>query len=189
MYINNIPYDNVLFVHIPKTGGQSIFSSLNDKKMSDWEYVVHSKHDPLFVLQKNNNISSRIFKFSVVRNPFRRAYSHYKHFNKINDTNYTFFQFLSFIKSGKEFHKTPMILYPQSFYCLDSNGDIGLNKVYKYEFLHDLENDLQITLPHLNRGNYSEEEYFNDYNDSIKLFVIDYFSSDFVNFNYCTDFI
>lgn len=189
MFIDNIDYDDVLFVHVPKTGGQSIFSALNDNGLNNWEYVVYSKHDPLFVLQRNNNISSRIFKFCVVRNPFRRTYSHYKHFNKINETDYSFSEFLNFIKIGKEFDKTPMILYPQSFYSLNDNGDIGLNKIYKYEFLNQLEDDLDIKLPYLNKGSYSEEEYFNDYTDSLKLFVIDHFSSDFINFNYSMDFV
>lgn len=188
MYIHNILYDYVLFVHIPKTAGQSIFSVLSEKKLNNCKYTIYSKHDPLFVLQKNNNIA-RTFKFTVVRNPFRRTYSYYKHFNKMNNSNYLFLDFLNFIKSGKEFDKTPMILYPQSFYCISDDGNIGLDKIYKYEFLNELEFDLNIKLSHLNKGNYSEEEYFNDYSDSIKSIVVDYFSSDFINFNYCMDFI
>lgn len=189
MHIHNIHYDNVLFVHIPKTAGQSIFSALSDKKLNNWKYTIYSKHDPLFILQNNNNNILTSFKFTVVRNPFRRTYSYYKHFNKINNFNYSYLDFLNFIKSGEEFDKTPMILYPQSFYCIDNDGDIGLNKIYKYEFLNELELDLNIKLPHLNRGNYSEEEYFKDYTDSIKSIVVDYFCSDFINFNYCMDFI
>ena len=144
MHVNNINYDNLLFVHVPKTAGQSIFSVLEQKYGDNWNRVVYAKHDPLFVLQKNNAFTKRTYKFSVVRNPFRRTFSYYKHFNRINGTNYKFEEFLHFVKTGEYFERTPMISYPQSFYCIDDRGDIGLSKVYKYEFLSELESDLDI---------------------------------------------
>ena len=82
-----------------------------------------------------------------------------------------------------------MISYSQSFYCLDGSGDIGLDKIYKFENLKELENDLSISLPHINQGNYSEYEYFNCYGSEEKQFVKDYYSSDFYNFDYTPDFI
>jgi len=189
MFISNKSYDSVLFVHIPKTAGQSILSELDKKDLNSWNRVIHQNHDPFFVLQKNNEVNSRIFTFAVVRNPFRRTFSYYKHFNKVNNLSCTFSDFLSFIKKDEHYHKTPMILYTQSFFCLDSNGDISLNKIYKHENLFELEQDLNISLPHLNKGDYSEEEYFESYSEKNKSFVRDYYSSDFYNFNYCSDFI
>ena len=109
----------ILFVHVPKTAGQSIFSVVNSR----WNYVEHAKHDPLFLLERNNNIFNA-YKFTVVRNPYRRTFSYYKHFNRINDTEYTFRQFLDIIKSGAVFPKTKMISYSLSFYCLDVSGDM-----------------------------------------------------------------
>ena len=79
----------ILFVHIPKTAGQSIFSVVN----SQWNYVEHAKHDPLFLLERNNNIVNA-YKFAIVRNPYRRTFSYYKHFNKVNRTEYTCEKFL-----------------------------------------------------------------------------------------------
>ena len=174
----------MLFVHIPKTAGQSIFSVVS----SHWNYVEHAKHDPLFLLERNNNIIDA-YKFSVVRNPYRRTFSYYKHFNKINHTEYTFGQFLDIIKSGTSFPKTKMIPYSQSFYCLNTVGDIGLDKIYKFENLKELESDLSVSLPHINRGSYSEVEYFNSYGQRERNFVRDYYSSDFYNFEYTTDFL
>lgn len=174
----------MLFVHIPKTAGQSIFSVVS----SHWNYVEHAKHDPLFLLERNNNIVDA-YKFSVVRNPYRRTFSYYKHFNKINHTEYTFGQFLDIIKSGTSFPKTKMIPYSQSFYCLNTVGDIGLDKIYKFENLKELESDLSVSLPHINRGSYSEVEYFNSYGQRERNFVRDYYSSDFYNFEYTTDFL
>ena len=174
----------ILFVHIPKTAGQSIFSVVS----SHWNYVEHAKHDPLFLLERNNNIVD-VYKFSVVRNPYRRTFSYYKHFNKVNHTEYTFGQFLDIIKSGASFPKTKMIPYSQSFYCLNTVGDIGLDKIYKFENLKDLESDLSVSLPHINKGSYSEVEYFNSYGQRERNFVRDYYSSDFYNFEYTTDFL
>ena len=82
-----------------------------------------------------------------------------------------------------------MMLYTQSFFCLDSEGDISLSKIYKHENLHEVEKDLNISLPYLNKGSYSEEEYFESYTEENKNFVRDYYSSDFCNFNYCLDFV
>ena len=171
-------------MHIPKTAGQSIFSVVS----SYWNYVEHAKHDPLFLLERNNNIVDA-YKFSVVRNPYRRTFSYYKHFNKVNHTEYTFGQFLDIIKSGVSFPKTKMIPYSQSFYCLNTVGDIGLDKIYKFENLRELESDLSVSLPHINKGSYSEVEYFNSYGQSERDFVRDYYSSDFYNFKYATDFL
>lgn len=180
---------NYLFVHVPKTAGQSILSSLNEKGLDPWNRVVHAKHDPFFVLQRNNQIDESVFTFAVVRNPFRRTFSYFKHFCNQNDVSCKFEDFLNIIKNGIHYERTPMILYTQSFYCLDSIGDISLNKIYKYENLQELEEDLDIDLPHLNKGSYSEEEYFESYTDSNRNFVRDHYSSDFYNFNYCLDFI
>lgn len=189
MIVNNKIYDNLLFVHIPKTAGQSIFSAIEKKYSDDWKRIVHANHDPLFVLQKNNIMGFRTYKFTVVRNPFRRTYSYYMHFNKINNSNYSFSEFIDFIKTDQLFEKTPMISYPQSFYCIGNSGDIELDRIYKYELLPELENDLNLDLPHLNKGSYTEDNYLNDYTDSIKYFILDYFAIDFINFNYCTDFV
>ena len=171
-------------MHIPKTAGQSIFSVVS----SHWNYVEHAKHDPLFLLERNNNIVDA-YKFSVVRNPYRRTFSYYKHFNTVNHTEYTFGQFLDILKSGASFPKTKMIPYSQSFYCLNIVGDIGLDKIYKFENLKELESDLSVSLPHINKGSYSEVEYFNSYGQREMNFVRDYYSSDFYNFEYTTDFL
>ena len=173
-----------LFVHIPKTAGQSIFSILPDR----WNYVEHAKHDPLFLLERNNDLSGA-YKFTVVRNPYRRTFSYYKHFNRQNSLEYTFGQFLDVIKNNISFPKTKMIHYSQSFYTLNNHGKMGLNAFYKFENLELLESDFGVKLPHLNKGSYTEEEYFNAYDMSARTFVRDYYASDFDNFGYSEDFI
>lgn len=187
MIVNNLSYEDVAFIHIPKTGGQSVFSAVNSKNLNKHTYTEYANHDPLFVLEKENTLT-RCFKFTVVRNPYRRAYSHYKHFNKINNTHHTFLEFLNFIQQGKVFDKTPMMLYTQTFFCLNSSGDIGITRAYKYEKLHELEKELSVTLPHVNRGCYTEKHMAEEYCDEAKHMVLDLFNSDFRNFDYSTRF-
>ena len=185
MFIDDKSYDSSLFVHVPKTAGQSIFSTIKDP----WNRVVHAKHDPFFVLQRNNQIDKSVFTFAVVRNPFRRSFSYFKHFCKHNNVSCNFKDFLTIIKNGEHYPRTRMIIYTQSFFCLDIGGDISLSKIYKHENLHEVERDLNISIPHLNKGHYNEEEYFESYTEENKSFVRDFYSSDFYNFNYCLDFI
>jgi len=187
MIINNLNYEDVAFIHIPKTGGQSVFSAVNSKNLNKHTYTEYANHDPLFVLEKENTLT-RCFKFTVVRNPYRRAYSHYKHFNKINNTHYTFLEFLNFIWKSEVFDRTPMMLYTQTFFCLNSSGDIGITRVYKYEKLHELEKELGITLPHINRGSYVQDDLIKDYCKEARDTVLDLFNIDFRNFDYPTDF-
>ena len=107
MIIDNKSYDSSLFVHVPKTAGQSIFSAIKDP----WIRVVYQKHDPFFVLQRTNQIDSRVFTFAVVRNPFRRTFSYFNHFSRVNQISCSFKDFLTIIKNGEYYPNTRMMLY------------------------------------------------------------------------------
>lgn len=179
--IEKIDHKNLLFVHIPKTSGTSILNKLDQ---SMWKKIMPAGHDPLFILENNNNIENS-FSFCVVRNPYKRTYSYYHHFKKINNLQCSFLDFLNILKEKHYFKKTPMIVYPQSFYVYDSSGKIGIDKIYKYENLHKLEDDLNFKLDRLNVGNYNKNDYINDYKCSKCISLIqDLFSVDFFNFGY-----
>ena len=82
----------------------------------------------------------------------------------MNEIEVSFKQFLDIIKNRFDsFPRTKMISYPQSFYCLNGDGDIGLDKIYHFENLEDLEKDFNVKLPYKNMGSYDESEYFNSY--------------------------
>ena len=127
---------DILFVHIPKNAGKSIFSVIDDK----WKRSNEFNHDPLFSLEMMNNIPPFTFKFCICRNPFTRTFSYYKHFIKWNQycSHFTFYDFLYHIKKKIIFDITPMILYPQSFYIYNLKGEIGV-KIFRYEILREVE--------------------------------------------------
>ena len=173
-----------LFVHIPKTAGQSIFSIIDD----NWRRTFPFKHDPLFNLQLVNEIPEDVFKFCVVRNPFTRIYSYYRHFLIENGLEFTFEEFLSVIKNKINYRKTPMLLYPQSFYVYDLETQISLN-IFKYEKLHKLERVLECKIPFLNKGSYKESEYYQAYTPQNRDMVKRLFECDFDTFDYSMDMI
>jgi hypothetical protein len=174
----------LLFVHIPKTGGTSILNKLNQTM---WRKIEYAGHDPLFLLEKNNDIKNA-FSFCVVRNPYKRTFSYYNHFKIQNNIECSFLDFLNILKTKQFFEKTPMIVFPQSFYVYDLNGNIGINKIYNYEKFYEIEEDLCMKFNHLNKGNYSQKEYEDAFkNETVINLVQELFSVDFMNFNYRYD--
>lgn len=150
-----------------------------------WKKIFYGGHDPFFSVEKNNNINENVFSFTVVRNPYKRTFSFFKHFKKVNNINCSFLEFLNIVKCKQFFSKTPMIVFPQSFYVYDSNGSISITKIYQYEKFYELEQDLNLKFDVLNKGNYFKNEYNDSYKNKecIEL-VQELFSVDFINFNY-----
>ena len=174
----------LLFIHIPKTGGTSITKFLNHVGHNDWKRSWPMGHDPYFDMEENNIIDNNVFTFTMVRNPYTRAYSYYKHYVLQNDDNISFYDFLHRVRIKKNTSKTPMTIYNQSFYTF---GKRPLSRVYKFEKFNQLEEDLEVELPKLRVGKYSKEEMIDSYTyDIIKLVKHIYFE-DFINFSYSFD--
>jgi hypothetical protein len=182
--------DNVLFIHIPKTAGTSITQALDLLGRNKWVKNPQLRnHDPYFELQKNNVIPKDTFIFSVVRNPFTRAYSYYNHFKAINNVNISFKQFLLIVRNQEIVsEKTPLIRYNQSFYVYDDSGLLATQKLYKFENLIELDFDLNIKLNIENSGLYSLDDYYRDYGNEEQNLVRNLYATDFLNFNYSLDF-
>ena len=185
-----------MFVHVPKTGGTSIRTFLDDHGLDQWNRdsrLVH--HDPLFMLLKNNDIPDDANVFSVVRNPYTRAFSYYKHFMHQNGVLRSFHYFLNYVRNKgmpllhqNAYSWTPMIIHNQSYYLHDDNGEMSLTKLYKYENLAEFEKDFDTKLPRYNVGNYTREEYLNCYDKQCIGLVKQIYLEDFINFNYSMNF-
>ena len=187
MIIKDKEYSAVLFVHIPKTAGSSISKILNEKNLDNWKREWPRHHDPYSYLKEANLIDDSVFSFAVVRNPYTRTYSCYKQYNKTNQTNISFSEYLNNIKQGKISPISPLLHIPQSFYVIDQDI-IQVDRIYKFENLKELEEELEWTLGFYNVGNYVVESYIEDYTDEAIDMVQDFYSSDFINFAYSKDF-
>lgn len=188
MILHNKEYKKILFVHIPKTAGTSIFKALYREGLDVWKRTYPRGHDPYFALKQDNMIDDSVFSFCVVRNPYTRTYSCFKQFNKTNKTNISFIQYLKNIKNNNISTKTPLLHLPQSFYVIDQEGGLQVNKAYRFEDLKTLESDFGWELSLSNVGNYMVELYSDDYtNEAIEL-TQEIYGLDFVNFGYSADF-
>jgi len=187
MIINQKEYDSVLFVHIPKTAGSSISKILDENNLDNWKREWPRHHDPYSYLKEANLVDERVFSFAVVRNPYTRTYSCYKQYNKTNQTDISFAQYLDNIKQGKISTVSPLLHIPQSFYIMDQD-DLQVERLYKFENLKELEDELGWELGFYNVGNYVVESYIQDYSDDAIKMVQDFYNSDFTNFGYSKDF-
>ena len=177
----------MLFVHIPKTAGSSISKILDENNLDNWKREWPRHHDPYSYLKEANLVDEKVFSFAVVRNPYTRTYSCYKQFNKANQTNISFVEYLDNIKQGKISPISPLLHLPQSFYIMDQNN-LQVERLYKFENLKELEDELGWTLGFYNVGNYVVESYIEDYTDEAIEMTENFYSSDFANFGYSKDF-
>ena len=181
MIIDNKEYNNFLFIHIPKTGGTSINNTFEKNNLKTWNTIKDYGHDPLHILKDNNIINNKTFIFSIVRNPYTRAFSYWKHFNINNETNLSFMEFLLNIENKIQTNKTPWIIYDQTFFLYDK--EINLTKLYKFENLKEIEKDFNFILSHDRKGMYDKniKNYF-DLNIISKINTL--YHRDFINFEY-----
>jgi hypothetical protein len=181
MIIDNKEYNNFLFIHIPKTGGTSINNTFEKNNLKTWNTVEDYGHDPLYILKKNNIINNNTFIFSIVRNPYTRAFSYWKHFNINNTVNLSFMEFLLTIENKIQTDQTPWIIYDQTFFLYDK--EINITKLYKFENLKEIEKDFNIILSHDRKGIYNKniKDYF-DLNIISK--INNLYHRDFINFEY-----
>jgi hypothetical protein len=187
MLIKDKDYQGVLFIHIPKTAGSSISNLLDKNNLNNWNRNWPRNHDPYFSLKEKNNIGDNIFSFSVVRNPYTRAYSCFKQFNKTNNTDISFIEYLHNILNNIVSTVTPLLHLAQSFY-IAQDDKIDVNKVYNFENLEEFEKDFGFVLGNYNVGNYKTDSYVKDYTDEAIEIAKEIYKKDFDLFGYSTDF-
>ena len=213
---------DIIFIHIPKTAGSSITHIIVSKKKNiRWKRDLgkYFGHDPYESIQKDNpDISSlNPFIFSVVRNPFTRAYSCYNMFRVSHNAPITFGDFLNVYLENKydkdgflcdrapgdvylkheawlDFWRNKIIFTPQYYFLKDINGKIlnnGIN-IYKFENLKKVERKLSTLWGErvkLPLSNLGDNKYYREsYSDDNIEKVLRIYSKDFKIFNYSTEF-
>lgn len=191
MFIAGKEYDKLMFVHIPKTAGTSILNVLKRNGLDPWDRKSTEYprgHLPLYLLKKQNIFDEAVFSFAVVRNPYTRTYSCFHQFNKTNKTNISFVEYLKNIQKNNVSRITPLLHLPQYLYLINENGDVDVDKVYRFESLSEIENDFGLELAFDNPGNYVVELYNKDYTDETIYLVQKIYKSDFERFGYSKKF-
>ena len=202
-YSNDI---NILFIHIPKTGGTSLEKyfekkyeielnreSLYTTDRTDFYYNISYQHQ-FYKTIKENNLHFRVDYnnlqiISIVRNPYNRIISDLFFKNLVKE-NYTKTEVHNIIKSYLEdannsTHDNHRI--PQYLFLLDENDEIMKNiKIMRTE---NLNNDM-INLGYDDFDNFEQvsdvknKNYYSYLNlESVKL-INDFYDKDFEYFNY-----
>ena len=143
----------LLFIHIPKTGGTSIRSALGWSKRACHE-TVESLRDRIGIDRFSNGV-----KFTIVRNPYDRLVSCYSEGRKNKEP---FFKFIESVL------KNPSGLMGSQFSRLSIDGILAIDRIIKFESLEEDwkkfagEFGLPTRLPHENQGNHKPWiEYYN----------------------------
>lgn len=144
---------NCLFVHIPKTAGQSIEQFFMNRLQLDWDrdreaLLLQSNEDPSRGTEKLAHLSaseyvecgyvspeeySRYFKFSFVRNPWTRILSEYRYRNYFSHRSFRDFVLNKLPQPGWD-DKYRHIM-PQYDMLHDSQGNLLVDFVGRFESL------------------------------------------------------
>jgi Sulfotransferase family len=206
--------NNCVFVHIPKTGGQSISQFFLNLNGLEWkhrsQFGLKFNKDPsrgprrlahltayeyltLGYLDRNN--SDRMFKFAFVRNPWDRLVSEYEFRMGIRrrmrkeTVDFKTFIFKEFPVEGRSDAYRHAL--PQCRFVFDSSGRqlvdfIGRFETLQKDFNHVCER-LQIgrsELPHKNKSR-MKTKFYEEYYDSESIeFVEQYYKDDLFLFKY-----
>jgi len=178
-----------IFIYINKTAGTSIAKciGLPKKRHLTVKEVIQ------IVGQQNFN---NAFKFSVVRNPWSKVFSHYKYRVRTNQTELGECQipFRDWVAktygTDKDlfYYNTPKMFMPQVEWLRDKNDSIAVDEIIKFEQLSDSFQKvaniigIEYPLPQLNQTNKTD---YREYYDSVTKKIIEtHFEEDIDLFKY-----
>ena len=194
---------NILFIHIPKTGGTSVEKYFKKKlkmKLSkkhlyspfeifNGHSYQHLTYSEIYLNRELFNVyfNERMLLFAVVRNPYERMISELFYQKLINKTTSPIEveKILNNYLNSKEHYDNHKL--PQYLFILDIDGNINKNIIIlKTENLNNDMKKLGFTDFNINtRKTYRNELNYYDYltNNSINT-INNYYSKDFEIFNY-----
>jgi hypothetical protein len=147
------PQYNCLFVHVPKTAGQSVENYFLSKLDMSWaerselllkpnsdrtlgpERLAHLyAHEYIDMGYVSRQTFQELYKFTFVRNPFDRLVSEYK-YRKL-DVRHSFKDFVLNRLPSDEFLNDTRHIVPQSRYLFDENEALLVDFVGRFENLN-----------------------------------------------------
>lgn len=172
---------NGVFVHVPKTAGNSISRWIREIRPSRVyaEYPVHAA--------LSNIQDSYDFSFCVVRNPWDRVVSLWAFWNKIKKENVPFDDFVRNLKDYK-FSDRSWFTFDQPQKAWIPNG---VTYLLKFETLEEdfkvIQEKLECTEPLLRMNTSEHAEYHTYYTPETWAIIADVFKDDIEAFGYSTD--
>ena len=204
-----------MFCHVPKTAGSSIRTALlgyglrcATKDVTEALPGTNNQHVTMQQLKNSNILNANdfeeYFKFCFVRNPWSRLTSQYHYHQgaghqKRHFAAWNFATSFNFIDWSRV--QIPKGACKQLKFISNKNGELLVDKVYKFENLLESFNEIRskLDLPAptgshdvgdttLYRTNQSEHEHYTKYyNDEIKEMVAEYAKEEIKLFNYTFD--
>lgn len=203
--------NKLIFFHLPKNAGTSISDFLLRNETHYYGWVIFSKILKRFTKKDNfffdnfqkkflffrshetvksieEKISPKIFnnyfKFAIVRNPYSRFVSRFNYTKRIlNSKNLIFSEFV------KKYVESSMITDKQYKFLLNNNGEIGVDKIYKFENINndiiEISNKINTSSKKFVKLNVSTHDDYRDYYDKNTQTIVENFSKeDLEYFNY-----
>lgn len=175
------------FLHINKTGGQSVIKWFNDNNIN-----INNGHN----LYTDAQLVNTHFKFTVVRNPYNRVASQFYHWRdnlnrlKKNIDINIYIKYINnesyWLISGDHRQYKKRYIQPCTQWI---NSIYRYNKIYKFEELYKLQKDMQTNfnftgnIPHINKSK-AQKNYFSELNDESISIINKLYDHDFLLFNY-----
>lgn len=212
---------NFIFVHIPKTAGLSVTDAFGKygrpRGRSLWRSIsrrlpvtekpgrAHFRvHEPAstMISKITRPVFDRFFTFSVVRNPFDHAVSHYEYMKqfRIKSTaekvaKMSFQEYLEYRSKPPFWNDTIFARMPaQCYYLTDKNGNIVVDRLVYFENLNSeltqLAGDLKLPdfqLRHVNKTKADRKAFHTYYNDQTASLVRKIYAPDFDALGYSMD--
>lgn len=155
---------NLLFVHIPKTGGTTIEYHLNSIQNANQGYFIDLNRKAiqhLTILEYRDYLNVNInnyLKFSIVRNPYNRLLSNY-YWTDLpigykNNKSFDFFlEEVEDIVTTQNFNMTFLHDHyiPQKNFLINEDGKIIIDKYFKFEKYSSVIDFLLQYYPKLNK--------------------------------------
>lgn len=197
--------DGLIFIHIPKNAGTSIYKALG------FEKSTHSKASEILQNNENKKLWDSHFSFAVVRHPINRFISLYNYarmeisdyHNNVNQEaslygihfdyhllrNKTMDECVDLLLDNKLTHDAHSNHWFPQYTWVYYRKKLAINKIYKLEELHVLKTDLAekfdifIDFQMLNTSNASSQQ-INELSLLSKQKLYQYYRQDFELFNY-----